>query len=160
PCRGRGQRRQRLCTGPWCRTRCWRYRRTNSADEDPGGRADAPSPRLPGSVNQARTDTTMAGPKSTRPHEEYTHRLEDRRRSRAELAWRERLLGNSRVLVFVVGLLLAYPTFRLALFSAWWLLAPLAVFSFLLVRHERVTRALLRSGRAVAFYERGLARLE
>ena len=31
----------------------------------------------------------MAGPKSTRPHEEYTHRLEDRRRSRAELAWRD-----------------------------------------------------------------------
>ncbi len=102
----------------------------------------------------------MAGPKSTRPHEEYTHRLDDRRRSRAELAWRERLLGNGRVVVFVAGLLLAYPAFRLELFSPWWLLVPLAAFSLLLVQHERVTRALLRSGRAVAFSERGLARLE
>src|SRR5439155_15448644 len=40
------------------------------------------------------------------------------------------------------------------------LLPPRPVFSALLVRHERVTRALLRAGRAVAFYERGLARLE
>src|SRR5439155_210810 len=86
--------------------------------------------------------------------------LDDRRRLRAELAWRERLLGNGRVVVFLAGLLLAYPTFKLELFSPWWLLAPLGIFSILLVRHERVTRALLRAGRAVAFYERGLARLE
>src|SRR5207248_9979874 len=46
------------------------------------------------------------------------------------------------------------------LLSPWWLLVPVAIFSLLLVRHERVTRALLRTGRAVAFYERGLARLE
>jgi hypothetical protein len=102
----------------------------------------------------------MAGPESTRTHEEYTHRLDDRRRLRAQLAWRERLLGNSRVVVFLAGLLLAYPAFKWELFSPWWLLVPLAVFSILLVQHERVTRALLRAGRAVAFYERGQARLE
>src|SRR6266540_2194733 len=102
----------------------------------------------------------MAGPESKRPHEDYTHRLKDRQSSRAELAWRERLLGNGRVVVFVAALLLAYVAFGPPqLLSRWWLLAPLAIFSVLLVRHEGVTRALLRVRRAVAFYERGLAGL-
>src|SRR5262245_4370249 len=103
----------------------------------------------------------MAGPESKRPHEEYTRRLKERQSSRAALAWRERLLGNGRVVVFVAGLLLAYLAFGPPhLLSPWWLLAPLTIFSVLLVRHEGVTRALLRLRRAVAFYERGLARLE
>src|SRR5262245_46706005 len=102
----------------------------------------------------------MAGPDSARPHAEYTRRLRERQTAQTALAWRERLLGNSRVVVFVVGLLLTYSSFTLELFSPWWLFVPLAVFSVLLILHERVTRALLRAGRAVAFYERGLARVE
>src|SRR5262249_39395171 len=103
----------------------------------------------------------MAGPESKRPHEEYTRRLKERQSSRPALAWRGRLLGNGRVVVFVAGLLVASLAFGPPhLLSPWWLLAPLAIFSILLVRHEGVTRALLRLRRAVAFYERGLARLE
>jgi hypothetical protein len=44
--------------------------------------------------------------------------------------------------------------------SAWWLLAPLAVFTVLLQRHERVLRALNRAARLIAFYDRGLDRLD
>jgi hypothetical protein len=75
------------------------------------------------------------------------------------LAWRERLLGNGRVVVFVAGLGLAWLVFGSRLLSAWWLTVPLVVYAVLLVRHERVTRAWRRARRSVAYYETGLARL-
>ncbi len=103
----------------------------------------------------------MAEPGNAHPHGEYTQRLRDRQAVRDRLAGRERLLGNGRVLVFLLGLLAAYLAFGPPqLLSGWWLLALIGAFSVLLVWHERVTRAWLRAGRAVAFYARGLARLE
>jgi hypothetical protein len=96
---------------------------------------------------------------SSPPAVEYAQRLEDRRRRTLDLAWRERLAGNGRVLVFlagVVGLLLAFGAHWL---SAWWLILPLVLYAVLLLYHERITRAWHRSRRAVAFYENGLARL-
>src|SRR5262245_10047105 len=97
----------------------------------------------------------------SRPHEEYAHRLRDRQERRARLAKQERWLGNGRVVVFLIGLTTAILAFKPEpLLSPWWLVLPVAVFSGLLVWHERVTRDWIRAGRAVAFYERGLARLE
>src|SRR5438552_8993308 len=95
-----------------------------------------------------------------RPHGEYTRRIEARRALRDALGWQERVLGNSKVVVFLLAGLAIYLAFGPHLFSPWWLLLPLAVFSVLLVWHERVSRLWIRAGRAVAFYERGLARLE
>ena len=100
-------------------------------------------------------------PVNARPHADYARRLADRKALRDLLGRRERLLGNGRVLVFLAGLLVAYLAFGPPhLLSGWWLVVPLVVFSALLLWHERVTRAWLRSGRSVGFYERGLARLE
>jgi hypothetical protein len=93
------------------------------------------------------------------PRDEYTRRLEDRRRRHAFLAQRERVLGFSRLGVFFAGVVVAFLAFYFQWFSAWWLAVPIAVFSALLIWHERVARAWYRAGRAVAFYERGLARL-
>ena len=45
-------------------------------------------------------------------------------------------------------------------FHAWWLLAPLLALAVLIQRHDRVVRARDAAARAVAFYERGLARIE
>jgi hypothetical protein len=97
---------------------------------------------------------------SPSPRDEYTRRLGDRRRRQTFLGGRERLLGFSRLVVFLLGLLVAFVAFYFELFSVWWLLAPAAAFSALLIWHERVARAWYRAGRAVAFYERGLARLD
>ena len=101
------------------------------------------------------------------PRAEYHRREEDRRIGAARLAWRERLLGNGRLLVFLIGLGMAYPAFGMRLFAGWWLLAPVAVFSALLLiflallfRHERITHDWRRAGRAAAFYRDGLARLD
>src|SRR5262249_56861407 len=96
---------------------------------------------------------------SSPPRDEYTRRLEDRRRRHAFLGQRERVLGFSRLGVFLIGVVVAFLAFYFQWFSAWWLAVPVAVFSALLVWHERVARAWYRAGRAVAFYERGLARL-
>jgi hypothetical protein len=93
------------------------------------------------------------------PSKEYAQRLEERRRRSAQLAWQERLAGNSRVLVFLAGLLLLLLAFGAHWLSGWWLLVPILLYSVLLMHHERVTRAWHRSQRAVAFYENGLARL-
>lgn len=96
---------------------------------------------------------------SSSPAEEYARRLEDRRRRTTQLAWQERLAGNSRVLVFLAGLALLLLAFGAHWLSGWWLLLPILLYSVLLFHHERVTRAWHRSRRAVAFYENGLARL-
>ena len=94
------------------------------------------------------------------PRAEYERRLEDRRQRAARLTWRERLLGNGRVVVFLIGLGLIYPALGMHLFTGWWLLAPVAVFSVLLFWHEQVTRDWRRAGQAAAFYRDGLARLD
>jgi hypothetical protein len=94
------------------------------------------------------------------PRQEYRRRLETRRRSHDALTSRERWLGNGKVVLFVLILLAAWLAFGMEWFSGWWLLVLVVAFPVLLVSHERVTRAWLRTGRAVAFYDRGLARLE
>ena len=101
----------------------------------------------------------VASVQSLAPHDEYTRRLDDRRQRQIFLAHRERLLGFSRLGVLLAGVLMAFIAFYFHWFSAWWLVVPIAVFSGLLIWHERVARAWYRAGRAVAFYERGLARL-
>ncbi len=102
----------------------------------------------------------MVSATSFSPRDEYTRRLEDRRQRQIFLSRRERLLGFSRLSVFLVGVLVAFMAFYFHWFSAWWLVVPVAVFSVLLFWHERVARAMYRAGRAVAFYERGLTRLK
>ncbi|HZU36827.1 MAG TPA: hypothetical protein VFA18_12990, partial [Gemmataceae bacterium] len=93
------------------------------------------------------------------PAKEYVQRLEERRHRTMQLARQERLLGSSRLLVGLSGLLVLLLAFGAHWLSAWWLLLPLSLYSVLLFYHERVTRAWHRSLRAVAFYENGLARL-
>src|SRR5262249_47951761 len=78
---------------------------------------------------------------SSSPRDEYTRRLEDRRRRNTFLAQRERVLGFSRLGVFLGGVVVAFLAFYFQWFSAWWLAVPIAVFSALLIWHERVARA-------------------
>lgn len=97
---------------------------------------------------------------SPTPHAEYSGRLEERSALAIELAGRDRLLSNLRLLTFAIGAALALAIF----FGRWlgisWLAPPVIVFVALLIIHERVARRRDRADRAVAFYEAGLARLE
>ncbi len=107
-----------------------------------------------GPVSQNKVE---AGPRT--PRQEYAGRRAERQRRAADLDRRERAIAYARLAVFLAGLALAALAF-MHVVSGWWLVLPVVAFLALLVVHERVTRALHRARRAVAFYDAGLARLE
>jgi hypothetical protein len=93
------------------------------------------------------------------PREDYTRLFENRRASLAEAIRQHVTFGNLRVGVLAVGLAAACAV-AFGLFSGWWLLAPATAFFWTGARLERAVNARARLGRAVAFYERALARLD
>jgi hypothetical protein len=68
--------------------------------------------------------------------------------------------GNLRLVLTGVALVLAWASFRAHYFSAWWVFAPIAAFGCIAYSHARILRSRELAQRAVAFYERGLARIE
>ncbi|HKM54279.1 MAG TPA: DNA mismatch repair protein MutS [Isosphaeraceae bacterium] len=96
---------------------------------------------------------------SESPREAYTARLAGYQEQKARQAFRERIVGNARLGVFALGLLLAYFAATRWL-SPWWLALPGAIFVGLVWVHDRVLRAARRAGHGIAFYEKALARLE
>lgn len=96
---------------------------------------------------------------SARPHDQYRarllgHRAEDDRLARHDL-WFSRL----RLAVFAGGAALAVVAWR-GQASPWWLLLAAAVFAVLAGRHDGVIRRRAAVTRSIAFYDRGLARVE
>ncbi|MBX9602802.1 MAG: hypothetical protein K2X35_17495 [Bryobacteraceae bacterium] len=69
-------------------------------------------------------------------------------------------IGNYRLAVFLIAAALAYLAFFRGAIAGWWMLLPGAVFIVLVVIHERVSRRKDFAGRAIRFYDRGIARLE
>ncbi len=94
------------------------------------------------------------------PHDEYAQRLESRRRAGAVQDRLHRRLAVLRLAVFASGVVIAWYAFKLNLLSPWWLALPTSAFFVLMVLQERARKARQRAERAVAFYQRGLDRLE
>jgi hypothetical protein len=94
------------------------------------------------------------------PRQEYLRRLEARHGLARWKAGQERLVSNARLVVFAVGVVMAWLVAGPEILSTVWLLAPLAVFLALMVVHERIIQARERAEGAAVVYERGLARLE
>ncbi len=69
-------------------------------------------------------------------------------------------LGNIRLLLAITSVALAWASFRAHYLSPWWLTLPLVVFAGVAVWHSRILRSRELAQRAVAFYDRGLARIE
>ena len=93
------------------------------------------------------------------PAQEYAARLgrlrtETRRLSRIDLN-----LSRARLTLFAAGVLLTVAWWRGSL-GVPWPIAALAAFVALVVRHDGVVRQSSIVARTVAFYERGLARIE
>ncbi len=103
--------------------------------------------------------STPAGPSAGGPETEYGARLAERSALAARLLGRETRLSNARLAVFGLGLVVAGLALGARVLHGAWLLPPLAGFIVLVLWHDRVIRARLRADRAVAFYQRGLARL-
>ena len=99
-------------------------------------------------------------PPVSEAHAEYTRRLHARRTLVERFTGYERRTGTARLVVFLVGAGLGWFACRPGLLSWWWLIGPALVFVGLVVVHERFRRRLRLAERSVAFYDRGLARLE
>ena len=93
------------------------------------------------------------------PLAEYSQRLDARRAEERRWSRTDAVLAYSRLAIFGLAVLLAVAAFRGDV-SAWVLLAPTIVFGYLLQRHDDVFRARTAARRAIAFYERGIARIE
>lgn len=94
------------------------------------------------------------------PREEYTarrNRWHARRQDAARLFIR---IGNWRLSVAIVAVVLAFFSIAREAISAWWLLIPFAIFIALVVWHQAVLRGRTAAERAVRFYDQGIARLE
>lgn len=101
-------------------------------------------------------ETSQSG---AEPFELYAERLKQLQLEQAGDQKRERQLGYAKIsIAFVVilsAIILLYYTKLL-----WLLLLPVAVFAWLAVWHENRLRQLRWRQRALAFYERGIARLQ
>ena len=93
------------------------------------------------------------------PAFEYRARLGRLRADALRLARLDAHFSRARLLTFLAIALLALFAWRGTI--AWaWPAAGLCAFGLLVMRHDRVVRAATRVSRTVAFYERGVARIE
>ena len=94
------------------------------------------------------------------PRSEYERRLQDRRRDWDKLNRLQETAANARLGVFVLGLVMLWLIFGSPAWSIYWLIPVVVGFAALLTWSERVKRNAGRAERSVAFYERGLARID
>jgi hypothetical protein len=95
----------------------------------------------------------------TPPGDEYIARLSDRRSSLTSLTARDARYSAARLAIFAAGVLLILAAWR-GLAAPGWIALPVAAFAVLMQRHDRVIRARETAARAIAFYERGQARID
>jgi MutS domain V len=94
------------------------------------------------------------------PSEEYVQRLKSRE---SRVAHYERIhirLGNVRLVLAFLVVILAWASFRGHYLSPWWIAAPVVPFVGIAAYHSRILRARELAERATAFYKNGLARIE
>src|SRR5262245_10561801 len=89
----------------------------------------------------------------TEPRAEYTRRLEQRRRDAARHASADLAFSGARLGVVISAVLMAWLSLGSGLFSARWLIAPVALFLVLMFLHDRAIKRRRRAERAAALYE-------
>lgn len=94
------------------------------------------------------------------PAEEYKERRGVRDARVADLEKIHIRLGNVRLLLAVATVVLMWMSLHRHSLSPLWIAAPIAVFGGVAVWHSRVLRSQELAKRAVAFYDRGLSRIE
>src|SRR6266852_4689694 len=97
---------------------------------------------------------------ATNPLAESQRRLAEREKTVTLLQRRHRSIGNTRLAVFVVFVVLCGFYVRSSSFSPWWLVATVAVFVALALIHQRTLRATNKAERAAEMYRRSVARME
>jgi hypothetical protein len=93
------------------------------------------------------------------PAAEYRRRLASHRDAHERWTRLHARMASARLAAFVAAIVVLGAAYSDAV-SYWALLVPLVLFVALVYRHDRVLRRLDDAARAMAFYERGLARIE
>ena len=99
-------------------------------------------------------------PSAQEPGTVYQERRAARRAAHASVERRHHAIGTVRLVLVGVAAVLGIGIIGGAGYSAWWLLAPLAGVVWLGFRLDRLETERSRLERAIAFYDRGLARLD
>ena len=94
------------------------------------------------------------------PFEEYTDRLAAREAAVRLLGAAQRRIGSVRLILAAIVVGLAWASYGEGWLSALWMLVPVAAFVGAVAYHGVLRRRHLRAVRAVAFYQRGLGRLQ
>ena len=94
------------------------------------------------------------------PRAAYSQLLEERRRSLSEAIGRHVRYGQLRLGFLLATLVVAYLAFSRGWISAWWLFVPAAAFFWAGNQLDRAIKDRERLNRAIAFFERALARLD
>jgi hypothetical protein len=94
------------------------------------------------------------------PSEEYVQRRNARQSRVAHYEKIHIRLGNVRLLLAVLAVIMAWASFWAHNLPAWWLAAPAAAFVGIAAYHSRILRARELAERAASFYEKALARVE
>ena len=94
------------------------------------------------------------------PSEEYVQRLKSRESRVADYEKIHIRLGNIRLVLALLVVVLAWASFRGHYLSPWWLAVPIAAFVGVAAYHSRILRNRELAERAAAFYKNGLARIE
>jgi hypothetical protein len=114
----------------------------------------------PDNLGFVTSSDARSAPAGRDPRADYTRHLEARRAALAVAIRQHVRFGNLRAGALAAIVAVAYLAFARGLFSAWWLLAPAVAFLWIGGRLERAVKTRARLDRAVAFYERSLARLD
>ena len=93
------------------------------------------------------------------PADEYRARLSARRETHARLSRVDERFSYARLAVFAIAVLLGIGAWR-DWMAPWWIALPVVAFLVLVVKHDAIVRRRDAAARAIAFYDRGLARIE
>jgi len=113
----------------------------------------------PRTAPSGASEPARSAPDAEAPAAVYATRLARERAEAERLAAHQGRISNLRLIVFAVGLVLAWLCLGVRTWHPAWLLPPAAAFAALVVIHDRVIRAREAADRRVAYYEAGLARI-
>ena len=102
----------------------------------------------------------MSDSSKVSPREIYQSRMAARQAEEATCHRQHVLLGYVRLALVIAGVAVAWFSFYQHLMSRWWLLAVFAVFVIVARRHSAVLQRKAEAQRAIAFFERAIARID
>jgi hypothetical protein len=94
------------------------------------------------------------------PHAEYSKRLKAHLQTIAEKERAHIRLGNSKLAVIVIAVVLVWLSLGKHLLTLGWVAAPVIVYVVLAILHELTVRSRTRAETAASFYRKGIARIE